>query len=274
VSDIRDVLINLCAAAVGGALAFLWRLAVVRIRFRSSRRVWRSVLRSPWRIVVSEYFVDPTAQRRGPRELVDLTDLQALAQLLACFSEARLPVPARVSTSSQLAASDMRENLVVIGGPKANRAALKLDEAGVSRLRFERIDGGYAVRDTLEGRLYRPSESQTRVSGQQVRTIVDYGVIVSAMNPFNPQRRVLYMAGAGSTGTFAAVQMCAAQADDLARAFGGNPRETFECLVRYRMTAGPPGIVDVVLARATPTEAASAGGLPVASPASEEGPSG
>jgi hypothetical protein len=257
VSNVRDVVVSLLAAALGALIALAWRAARTRLAYRASRRLWRPVLAGPCHIVVSEHAIDRSAAPLTlPRELTDLNETHAVAQMLARFAEARLPVRPHLCTPGRTAPEQLRDNLIVIGGPMANTVALKLNQSQLCGLQFVHDDAGrIVVDDTATGDRYTPSREQATVSGRPAEIRHDYGVIVSARNPFNLRRRVLYCSGTGGRGTMAAVEVCLERAAELmrrSRRFRRSRDGAFECLVESESAAGPPGVVTVVLLRRLP----------------------
>jgi len=84
---------------------------------------------------------------------------------------------------------DLKENLILVGGPKANMVVAKLNKKKLMPVCFEK-DSLWGIRSLKTKKLYD----------------YDYeGVIVKMKNPFNTKRSLLLLAGKRSHGTRAAL---------------------------------------------------------------------
>jgi hypothetical protein len=177
----------------------LWQTARVRRRYWKSRQFWQPVVDGHFQIVISRFAVDGF---REPTGLVGGGDAIANRLLGDLFQDIGLERPKTVYVDE--VELDRDKNLIVLGGPNANRVA---DEA------LTRVVPGFRVVDPGPG-LPMQVEDLTS-SGQQGPFVAeptpdhmtDYGVIVRARSPFHADRAVVVISGAYGYGTWAGVQL-------------------------------------------------------------------
>lgn len=93
----------------------------------------------------------------------------------------------RVRLDTEVRPSDLKQNLVLIGGPVVNAVTAKVNDS--LPIHFDR-DARSAIRSTVSGRLYPEDEC---------------GLVCSAQNPLSEKHRVLLVAGKRYSGTRAAI---------------------------------------------------------------------
>jgi hypothetical protein len=145
----------------------------------------------------------------------------------------------RASTFSPL--RDARSDLVVIGGPRANDL-------------YEEIDRRVSM--PYEFKLYPHRARMIRLSDGQVfdqevenaRTIRDFAAISFLPSPFDPNRRIVVLAGCGMQGTVAAAKMVTTDGiRDIARL--RPPATPFSVLIEIEIIDGQvtkPHIINAV----------------------------
>ena len=153
--------------------------------------------------------------------MVDRGDLLAAVEL-----QAQLGSAVRLVEAGEVTEDEIREDLILIGGPDGNSLTgdvlARLD--GVLSLGF--AEHGSSVYDRKSGFAASPRHDD---AGDPR---VDYGLVVRAANPFAPETaEVVVVAGCGSFGTAAA-----AAAFDEAEALGGYRH--FEALVETTVFRG------------------------------------
>lgn len=146
--------------------------------------------------------------------MVDQGDLLAAVEL-----QAQLGTAVRLVEAEALGEDEIREDLILIGGPDGNSLTASVLERldGVLSLGF--AEHGSSVYDRKSGFAASPRYDD---AGDPR---VDYGLVIRAANPFAPETaEVVIVAGCGGYGTAAA-----AAAFDEAEALGGYRH--FEALV-------------------------------------------
>ena len=93
----------------------------------------------------------------------------------------------RVKLDTEVHAKDLKQNLVLVGGPVVNAVTAKINDS--LPIFFDR-DARFAIRSTISGKLYPEDEC---------------GLICSAQNPLSEKHRVLLVAGKRYSGTRAAI---------------------------------------------------------------------
>jgi DNA-binding transcriptional ArsR family regulator len=97
-------------------------------------------------------------------------------------------VPAfTVKLDTDVRTEDLRENLILVGGPVVNKIVEKVNSK--LPIRFEKKDS-WNIHSGVSGHIYTTDET---------------GIIVKARNPFNPEKSILLLAGRRYSGTRAAI---------------------------------------------------------------------
>lgn len=194
----QAVLINLVSSSVAFLCGLVAREAVKRWRdVRPARKVWRVDRNVAVTIVTSD------GPDRGSKDLRATWEADALAATAVAHHLGQalgISAPRATSFKSFLAARDMGNNLIIIGGPAMN---------GLYKQMEERVDIPYTF-DLLpnHARIVRNSDQhQFAQVVRDGRTIEDYAVITLAGNPFRPVSRLVMLAGCGATGTLAAAEL-------------------------------------------------------------------
>jgi len=108
---------------------------------------------------------------------------------LALFLGSMAPLTRKLATrlDTDMGERELKENLIVIGGPRVNTVAARLNPSFPIRFDFEQQ---ISLISTISGKRYYDEE---------------IGVIEKTPNPFNPEKLALFLAGIGNLGTKAAV---------------------------------------------------------------------
>ena len=104
-----------------------------------------------------------------------------------------------VKLDTELREEELRQNLIVIGGPIVNTVTARLNE----KLPLRFTNEGRTIRSTTTGNEYESDE---------------IGVIVKMKNPFAPTKGLLFIAGRSRSGTKAAILALLRHFDELAEA--------------------------------------------------------
>ncbi|MBL7259285.1 hypothetical protein [Paractinoplanes lichenicola] len=229
--DVRDVVINLVAAAIGAAAA--WSVARFKRwrRERRSRRFWGGMATRGVTVVIGAQ--DPAALGRWePSGLVGMGDAMALITLQRELEAIGCRVDVR--SAEALAPEHLERDLLLLGGPDANKITrdtlehydqvLKLTVPGFKSHEV-------AIRDTRSDRYYAPRK------GADDEWVLDYGLLVRLPNPLSNGRRteVLILAGCWGYGTEGAAK--AVSELDFLKEVGVKKNRFFEALVRTTVRA-------------------------------------
>jgi hypothetical protein len=100
----------------------------------------------------------------------------------------------------------LQGNLILIGGPDANEITEKVVERLSMRLKFGDPNSHIiSITDSSNGKIYIPKRNASNIA------VEDYGVIVKAPNPFNPEKTVILLAGSFGHGTHGAATVLASE---------------------------------------------------------------
>jgi hypothetical protein len=275
-------------AVVAFALGVLWRRSRKAIVFFRARRFWRPVISDDLQIVLGGFGDLRGFEASG---LIGRGDVLAMNELVAYFQKIGYGAP-RVSYADELGyyaltGKSLRSNMIIIGGPDVNSIArdvldrinLGVDfaaeeiEIGESssirgqRSRFKLSSGKrfshfftiernnnhdiLVIRDLAaphdEGgpTIYCPSIKNGK-------TLIDYGVVARAPNPFDPDKSVVFLAGAYGYGTWGAVRF--AQSPKFLNELKKLPKETstIECVFGVEVVRESPQNIQPEFVRGSP----------------------
>jgi len=120
---------------------------------------------------------------------------------LALFLGSMAPLTRRLATrlDTEIGERELKENLIVVGGPRVNTVATRLNES--LPIRFK-LDQQITLVSTISGKRYYDEEN---------------GVVAKISNPFSPGRVVLLLAGIGNLGTRASVTAFVKHLEEITR---------------------------------------------------------
>lgn len=188
------------------------------VDMRSS--VWQPFLNGNCTIVVG-MFDDEDDRKREATGLIGTGDAMALGRILGTLHSLS------AESCDILPSTDLGEhyqdNLVLIGGPDANKVTREfVDASPLRRFKLGDID----IFDSADNdKSYKPDRLKT---GEVTK---DYAVALKARSPFRPDRYVILVAGGYGYGTHAAAQILESEVylAQIARIFGN---EAFEVLLQ------------------------------------------
>jgi S-layer like family, C-terminal region len=258
-----DIAINLASAAIGGSLVTGFAGAQ-RFRAKRDERFWK-FLENDTLFVVGELQSDvlmntlydaleariPTNEDR--QNLVDSIirhvrgqelsgligrgDFDAIVNLVVKYASLKMPDKPKIVHPPEVVGAEKRKNLVLIGGPDVNsltesmsprlgcRLSVKMNSSGRNVVYDDRLKTEHPAKDLVE-----PDDHG------EVR-ILDYGMLVRARNPDNPDSEVMILAGAHGLGTLAATEVCTKMSDQKRLTTDlGQFHNRLECLVSYERT--------------------------------------
>ena len=222
--SLTDLAINLLAAAIGVTVGWLWNSAYRAFKLRHARKFWRRFTAETSRLVVGRFLQFPNFEPSG---LIGAGDASALIELKTFFEKMGLG-QIEVHYSDQIDGDLLQANLILVGGPEANLVTREAVVKMIPALEFGYPDrNAIAFYDFITRKEYLPWTDL--ISGEITR---DFGIILSAPNPFAPATRIIVIAGSFGYGTRAALRFA------LSKNFWEHPLVMkglpVECLLEYR----------------------------------------
>jgi hypothetical protein len=198
ISGLGDLAINLSAALIGFAVAWLRSYWRHRIRDRHARRFWKPFTADEAYIVLGGHAGLSEPEFSG---WLGVGDVQALMHLDRHIRAMHIG-SFTVAYSNRMEGGRLDHNLVLLGGPDGNVITKEV----VEKLHLTIRPGDPALHivtlyDDARGKEYTPSR---RADGELVN---DYGVVVRAPNPLHPRSHVLLIAGSYGSGTWAGARL-------------------------------------------------------------------
>jgi hypothetical protein len=262
-----DIIINLVSAAIGGVIGAFWAFGKSKFRYRRQRAFWR-FLEEPTVLVIGDLApeillgtladaLDDMADTQHDRQiiidrvmnhlhtqeisgLIGRGDLDAMVRILTRIASMRFWSSPAVLHPSQVY-ERKTQNLILIGGKDTNSlTSMIAPRIGCQLESLINSEGHNVVRDSkLDVDHQVTWQAIPDAQGGILRK--DYGILACGTNPYNPERKVILLAGAHGLGSLAAAEICLSQKFekrlyyDLLQ-FDGN----FECLVSYQRVDGGP----------------------------------
>jgi hypothetical protein len=281
-----QVALNFFPAVVAFALGVMWRRARKAIVFFRARRFWRPVISDDLQIVLGGFGDLRGFEASG---LIGRGDVLAMNELVAYFQKIGYGAP-RVSYADELGLYDLtgkslQSNMIIIGGPDVNSMArdildrinLGVDFAAgqmgeslsicrqggrfklnpirpfsqffaIERSNYRKIPlvrDLTASRDQEASAIYCPSIKNGKI-------LIDYGVVVRAPNPFDPDKSVVLLCGTYGYGTWGAVRFVqsARFLNELKKLPKGT--STIECLFGVEVVRESPQTIRPEFVRSSP----------------------
>lgn len=224
-----DVVTKVLIAAGGAFLGWLFGILAHWYKYRHARGFWRQMLSEDGLLVLSRFDDFPEFEPSG---LVGAGDAHAVAEL-STFARGALGSTFRIGYADHLASEQLTSNLVLVGGPDANKSTREL----VDRIQHSMTPGDIDQRevqfsDQVSGKTYVPS------LGGDGRRGVDYAYIVKARNPLNAKKEVLIISGCFGYGTWGAVRL--AISDEFLALGAVRGGDDFEAVVRCEVVDASP----------------------------------
>jgi hypothetical protein len=246
-----QVVVGLVTTFVGFILGFAWHVLRQKVTYWRARRFWRPFISNDLKIVVGRFREFDAFEASG---LAGVGDMQAAAELVAFLGKVGLRTSGRsvdIIYHDQLPGEFYGSNLVCIGGPDANRATKRM----LSRIhRTIAIgDSNTSFRDSENGEVYSSVAAKEPGSGEREVVTLDYGLVVKATNPINPDSSVLVFAGSFGYGSWAGVRL--AQLPEFLAAQPVSEGASIECLCKTEVFEEIPQRPKIVLLRRITTTA-------------------
>ncbi|MGW3127109.1 hypothetical protein [Streptomyces sp. NPDC001076] len=200
--SVHDIVVNLVAAALAFVFGRFYDRLRALWRFRSVRAFWKPFVTDDLKVVTSIFIQEEHYiwERSGLVGVGDVMALNELRQQLQRASVESLPL----TSSHQLTGMERRGNLILVGGPHSNQVTAEVMQRLPLTFRFGSVDVHDAnIYDASTGEVMRCAVDD------RDQLLVDQGIVIRAVNPFNPARRVVILAGSFGFGTSAAAQLLA-----------------------------------------------------------------
>ncbi|WP_433003694.1 hypothetical protein [Kribbella sp. CA-294648] len=189
----EDLAINLLAAVIAFVAGWTLRALYKYVRdIRPAVRMWRAAAGSDFSIVVAD---GPLSEKNRPT--IHPAEFAAATELSGYLAHSLRINVTRVRASINFPLDEALEgNLILIGGPIHNQ---------VHRLMLERLELPYEFQDrdlvrVKDGKVFAPVSSADGVAK------IDYGLIVITANPYNPDARLVLLAGCRTFGCLGATR--------------------------------------------------------------------
>ena len=185
---------KLVALAVGGVATAAFGMARRYVFNRlPARRLWRYTDTGGFTLIVSSSGQVDTGKYSRPT--TGLGQARAMSLVVPLLTRAYNNVDLeQVRLSASTPGKDLEADLLVLGGAKTNEITGKLLEA-IPNLPF-----------TAPGEVITWGSTEYEGIVDRDGVVRDYGYIVRAPNPFDPERRVVVLAGSHTFGTVAAAR--------------------------------------------------------------------
>jgi hypothetical protein len=219
-------MIGLATAAISFLVGYAWRRGLQLFRARRARRFWRPMIRGRTVVVVSRF---RTFSDFEPSGVIGAGDARALQELTAYYSEIGLDPP-EVAYDGSLTGDQLRNDLILLGGPDANEITRLVLEKAADRLSVK--PGATEITDGTA--VLKPAVEEGTV-------VADCGALLRLRSPFTPSRRVVIAAGGFGYGTWAAIRLT--RQDDFLD--GARGLDDLECSFEVDVVLATPQFVRV-----------------------------
>ena len=232
---VKDALKFVVASAAG----WVWKIAYDRWKARKARRFWRSFLSKELRIVVGRFGEFDEFERSGVIGIGDAIALSELQAFLATIGSTE----AKVVYADRVSGDDLKNPLILVGGPDANDVTRQASTLIRTSLRF----GDPAKHEiAFRGLSETPPRLYVPVAPTAQQAADDLGLIVRVKNPFDVEKPALIMTGSYGHGTWAAARYVVSPSflkSDVAKS------QSFECLIKTTVVRDTPQQIQVLIAR-------------------------
>jgi hypothetical protein len=199
-SSLRDLAVNLFAAALAFVVGWSFNRIRALWRFRNVRGFWKPFATNDLKVVTSIFIQEEHYiwERSGLVGVGDVLALNELRQQLQRVGVDRFPL----TPSHQLTGLERRGNLLLVGGPHSNQVTAEVMQRLPLTFHFGSAEEHDAnIHDALTGNTMRC------VVDTRDQLVVDQGILIRAANPFNRARSIVILAGSFGFGTSAAAQL-------------------------------------------------------------------
>jgi hypothetical protein len=192
------IAVNLVSALIGFGGGRTFQLTRSHLRLRKARRFWKDFAAERSHVIIGRFHEFDGFEPSG---LIGVGDAAALGELEGFFDRLQFP-RLSLGNSGDATGNDLKQNLVLLGGPDANEISKQVAEKIPSTIRFGNpLRHEISMFDSQSGRVFTPKQTS---DGQRVS--LDYGLIYKVPNPFSPDYSLVLVAGSFGYGTWAGIQ--------------------------------------------------------------------
>lgn len=234
--DFHDVSINLFSSLAGVGLGWLSKSAANRLRYRRARSFWRQFVGASVTVVIGQHVMDEWE----PSGLLGVGDAFALSELQKHMERIGVRQP-KIVYSQRVNDETRRQNMILIGGADCNQITQEVMTRLPGTLGW--VDAPahtYGIQDRLESRFYSPKPFKMGEG-------VDFGLLVRAPNPFNPDATVLVIAGSFGFGSWAGANLV--RSPEFLRDPMVKSSIPFECLFKVDVAGSAPQAMKILSIR-------------------------
>lgn len=142
-----------------------------------------------------------------PSGLLGVGNARALAEVQVQLDQICVQIP-KVVYSHQVEADTLKNNLVLIGGPDCNKITAEVLARLDCTLQFADAERHVvSIVDRRRDEVHNPKMVNDPTSAEAFRLVEDYGLVIRARNPFNPESSVLIICGSFGFGSWAGAQL-------------------------------------------------------------------
>jgi S-layer like family, C-terminal region len=235
-----DLSVNLFAALIGFLVGVLVQMFQKKIRAQKAKFFWRPFLSDDTRVVLGRFSAFPGFERSG---FIGFGDALGLAELQSHYLTLDLK-DLIVTYDNRIHGDELKNNLILIGGPDVNRITREVVAHIDSKLKFGNPDQHEIfIQDVSTKKIYAPFGLSSSFDDIKL----DYGLILKAKSPFDPSKYVLVIAGSFGYGTWAGVRHATS------KKFMANPivarNHQVECLIETDIALETPQEIREVVLR-------------------------
>lgn len=150
--------------------------------------------------IVTGNITGPLSRTSTNVPTMQIGDIDALIEIVTFFRN-KTKIKFDKYISSELSKEKYRDNLITIGGSRWNfitKLFLEKINSPFSIIKWEKYGDDWGIIDNISGEKYQDIEDENR------NVLLDYGFIIKAPNPYNPENYVFIIGGSRTYGVLAA----------------------------------------------------------------------
>jgi len=233
---IQEIVINVIGSLTFLFLGIIITWLVQRYRTRKVRAIWSPFINNDAWVILGSFLPGKQSGKWKHSHRVSLSDVDTIIEIEKLFWKAKKKII--ISPSAQLPRDLLYTKLIVLGGPISNEVTQRV---------FSMVD--VQCQFDVEGQLIRISQSGEEyipvLSADNRQVLIDYGILIKLSNPFNPESKMMILAGCHGFGTYSAI--LAANSPRLANEILNRAgRESFAVILKSQIVANKAQFPEIV----------------------------
>lgn len=229
-----ELLINLIAGFIGFAIGWIWQRIIHEVRLAPARKVWRRFITEQTLIIINR---NNRTQWATPTGFIEVGTARALGEIRTFFEKLGKD---QVSTKEAdlIEGRELQGNLIILGTIDVNpllQEAITQITGEVCVINDVNQPLTSKIIDIGKNREYTMAE---RITDKARETTTDYGLIIIAKSPFNPEKRIILISGCSGYGVWCAAKFVISSSF-LTEKYIQNQDAIF-CIVETRVTLSTP----------------------------------